>query len=210
MYRIYAAPMIGDGSAPTPEAARRCVVVDHLQPGEDATTYDHPSRGYAIALVEASEATHNTIAGLTGVVVLSPLAANRIEFGNYLDQPLSSFPSALTTALLARLESNGINTSWANGTTTLRAVLRYLRRVITIAQRIDAAADTNFAAFLQADLSVQVNQLSVPVRSAVQSWMQGRGLAIGWINNLTTVREIVHFIQSNLDESSILLDGAEL
>jgi len=59
------------------------------------------------------------------------------------------------------------------------------------------------------NLDTTVNQVPQAIRTAIRNWMQSKGLAIGWITNATTVREILHFIVSNLGIGKLRMSGEE-
>lgn len=203
--QAFVAPQIGDGMSM--ETAFRSVVSTVIGQGENYNEYDHPGRRYSLVIVEASDATLDAITALQGVILCSPRAANRIEFGLNLNRTVSTFPAQFVSDLQTKLEAGGINTAWATGQTTLRQIIRYLIRVSTVAQLAQGAGNSNLLDFLARNLTATINQVPVPVRSAVSQWMQDRGLAIGWITNQTTVREVLHFIHENLNFSPINLDN---
>lgn len=196
--RQYLAPQRGTGTDADPYTSILNDLIDITQ-GEGFDEIDHPARRYSICTVTASQATHDVIAADARVTVITPrTCADAADFRAVLDAPFSSWPQAWRDAARARCETLGINTEWITASNTLRDVIRYLIRQHFFCQIADGGANGNVKALLSANLAATVGDLPAQVRNGVRNWMQARGLAIGWITNSTTIREVVHFVVTTL------------
>jgi len=203
--RFYVAPQQGDGTFQNPY---RSILNDliNISQGEWFDEIDHPARRISICCVHASDATHAVILADSRPVPISEL----YEEGA-VNEGLSHIFNNITgsTALKTKMENHGISTSWITNSNTMRDVLRYLIRIFTVTQITDGEGNTNVKEFLKANLTTTVAQIPVGVRTSIRNWMQAKGLAIGWITNSTTVREIVHFIIENLGIGKLKMSGEE-
>ena len=203
--RFYVAPQQGDGTFQNPF---RSVLNDliNISQGDWFDEIDHPARRISICCVHASDATHAVILADSRPVPISELYEEG-AVGIGLAKIFNSITGS--TALKTKMENQGISTAWITSSNTMRDVLRYLIRIFTITQVSDGEGNTNVKEFLKANLTTTVAQIPVGIRTAIRDWMQAKGLAIGWITNATTVREIVHFIIENLGIGKLKMSGEE-
>jgi hypothetical protein len=123
-------------------------------------------------------------------------AVEDTELKTHMDSLINSLPNV--AALKTALETRGISTSWLSGSNTIRDGIRYLIRIFSTAQIADGQGNGNIKDIIGRNL-----------RNGVKTWMQSRGLAIGWITNQSTVREILHFIVENLGFGKLKMSGEE-
>ena len=168
---------------------------------------DNPARKISICCVHALDATHANIAADSRVIVASPLANDIADMKTKLETLFNSISGVAT--LKTKLEAIGINTAWISGSNTLRDGLRYLIRIFTTAQILNGEGNTDVRDFIANNLDTTVVEVPVAVRNKVKAWMQNKGLAIGWITNSTTVREILHFIVENLGIGKLKMSGED-
>lgn len=208
--RIYLAPQSGSGTDADPY---RSILNDYLSSaeGDDMNETDNPARHISVCFVYTSSlAKLAAISADPRVVTLTPQeVTSQAELKSLLDAPFSNWPVAFRNAAQAGLEANGVSTAWLSGSNTLRDVLRYLFRTNIIAQIADYEANANVKAFLTKALTLTVGELTAAQRNAAKNWMQAKGLAIGWITNQSTVREVVHFIVTNLGIGTLKLIGEQ-
>lgn len=204
--RFYVAPQQGTGTFVDPF---RSILNDliNVQAGESFTEIDHSSRRISICCVRASDTTHATILADARVFPASPLYADDVAMAAGMEVTLNNIPNI--AAIKTKLENAGVSTAWISGSNTLRDALRYLVRNFSTCQIADGEANANVKTFLTQSLDLTVQQLTVVQRNAVKDWMQAKGLAIGWIVNTTTVREIIHFIIGNLGFGKFRISGVE-
>lgn len=196
LIRVYLAPQLGNGSFQDPYRSLLNEFVS-VPDGETFDEIDNPARRYSICVVYAKQDTHDVIAADTRISVLSPLYADAAVFKSGLDAPFSSWPQELRQLVLTALDGKGINTGWITLSNTPRDVYRVLLRVHALSQIFDGTR-RDLLDLIRQNLDTKVSQIPAALRTAVSAWMQSRGLAIGWITNQTTVREILHFIVQNL------------
>lgn len=170
-------------------------ILDSAQ-GECYSIFDNPSRRIGLCHVVALEATHTTLMADSRIVPLSPLADDATDLRSKLDTVLNDIPNI--SVIKTKLENHGINTEWITGTNTVKDAMRYLMRLFYMSQKFEGMMDNDLLGFIQNNLTTTVANVPLAVRNKVKTWMQNRGLAIGWITNTTTVREILHFIITNL------------
>ncbi len=207
--RLYLAPQSGDG---TPENPYRNILNDliDLPAGDWFDEIDHPARRYSICTVYALQATHDRIAADARVTAISPrVVADAAAFKADLDALFSSWPSAWRSAAQTRCEQLGISTAWITAQNTLRDVIRYLIRTHFFCQIADGEHNANVKALIAANLDATVGTLPAAVRNAARTWMQARGLAVGWIQNSTTVRKVVYYVVTNLGWGKARLGGED-
>lgn len=193
--RFYVAPQAGTGTFEAPYRSLLNSFID-VASGEFFQEIDNPARRLSICCVTASDTTHANIAADSRVIVISRLYADLAALKTGLNETLDNIPGAAT--IKTKLETVGISTSWITGTNTLKDAIRYLFRVHFMGQIADGEGNANVKTFIANNLDTTVQQVPAQVRNAVRNWMQAKGLAIGWIGNTTTVREVVHFIVTNL------------
>lgn len=198
---IYLTPMIGSGTRQDPF---RCKLNNYIDPaqGDIYSSYDSPGRRIAIAVTTASDAAHAAIAADSGIIAITPLADD-ID----MDALAGSLPNA--AAVKTALESMGINTGWMNGTVSLRDCVRYILRVFYLAQRAEGEMNTAVQFALKQGLDNAWSGLTATQKNNVKSWMADKGLATGWINASTTIRQLVHFCVQNLGIGTIRLHGLD-
>lgn len=167
---------------------------------------DHPARRISICCVHALDTSHAVILADSRAVPISELyEEGAVNTG--LERVFNSIVGA--GVLKTKMENQGISASWITNSNTMRDVLRYLVRIFTICQVSDGEGNTGVKDFLKANLTMQVKDIPAAARNAIKTWMQAKGLAIGWITNITTVREVVHFIVENLGIGKLRLSGEE-
>ncbi len=195
LVRFYIAPQTGDGL--TVETGFRSIINNYVNvaAGEWFDEIDNPARRISIVCVHAPQATHDTIAADSTIIAIgNPIEEANIK--NALDAPISAIPNVAT--LKTKLEGIGISTSWYSADNTVRDGIRYLMRVFSFAQIVDGLGNANIKTFIANNLDTTMNQIPANIRNAVSNWMQSKGLATGWITSSTTVRQVLHFIVTNL------------
>jgi hypothetical protein len=205
--RFYVSPQIWRTDGAEPFYSNLLNDFIDVQAGESFTEVDNPGRRISLCCVLANDATHTAIAADSRIIVASPLANDFADLKSKLDTICSSIPSIAT--IRARFEEIGINTEWISGSNTLRDALRYLVRVFTFAQITDGENNPDVRDFVQKNLTTQIKDVPTALRTKVKDWMQARGLAVGWITNTTTVREVLHFIVTNLGIGKLKMSGEE-
>jgi hypothetical protein len=203
--RFYVAPQQGDGSYFNPY---RSILNDliNIQQGDWFDEIDNPARHISICCVHALQTSHDAILADGRALPIGSIFDDA-QKTTFLNSLISSIPNL--TVLKTSLESLGISTSWLSGSNTIRDGIRYLIRVFSTAQIADGEGNTNIKNLISRNLDVTVQQIPVAIRNEVKNWMQAKGLAIGWINNATTVREIVHFIIENLGFGKFKMSGED-
>lgn len=194
--RFYIAPQQGTGTFNDPF---RSILNDFINPanGESFQELDNPARRISVCCMTATDATHATIGGDSRIIVASRLYSDLSSAKIGLQESLDNLPGII--ALKTKLETIGINTAWISASNNLRDGIRYIFRVFVIAQIANGlGGDANIKTLIIQNLDNTVGSLSAQVRNGVKNWMQSRGLAVGWITNSTTVREVVHFVVMNL------------
>jgi len=157
-------------------------------------------RQYGLCYCWAEQATHDAISADASVIVMSPLFGVASDWLPWLDTPVSNLPD-LSTAR-QKLEAIGLNFGWVTGEHTCRDILRYIRKFLIFEQRLWGDWVDNNAGIIEViklHIDSTVNTLSPALREQAKDWMAARGLAVGWITNQTTVREVLHFIVQNLN-----------
>jgi hypothetical protein len=192
--RFYLAPQQGTGTMIDPYRSILNDLIDITQ-GDWFDEIDNPARLISICCVHASQVSHDAI-----IVDGRSLPIGEIfddsNMKTYLDSLINSIPNL--SVLKVSLGNYGVSTSWLSGSNTIRDGIRYLIRVFSTCQIANGEGNINITNLISRNLDITVQQIPVQIRNGVRDWMQGKGLAIGWINNSTTVREIVHFIVENL------------
>jgi hypothetical protein len=192
--RFYLAPQQGTGTMIDPYRSILNDLIDITQ-GDWFDEIDNPARLISICCVHASQVSHDAI-----IVDGRSLPIGEIfddsNMKTYLDSLINSIPNL--SVLKVSLGNYGVSTSWLSGSNTIRDGIRYLIRVFSTFQIANGEGNINITNLISRNLDITVQQIPVQIRNGVRDWMQGKGLAIGWINNSTTVREIVHFIVENL------------
>ncbi len=205
LIRFYLSPQQGTGTMMDPY---RSILNDliNIQQGDWFDEIDNPARRISICCVHGSQASHDAILTDGRALPIGNLIQDaQLKF--HMDSLLSSLSNL--TALKTALESRGISTSWYSASNTIRDGIRYLIRVFSTAQIADGQGNGNIKDLIGRNLTVTVAQISVAIRNGVRDWMQSRGLAIGWITNQSTVREILHFIVQNLGIGKLRMSGEE-
>lgn len=169
----------------------------NIQTGEGFQEWHQDARHYSLCLVWAEDVTHTTIAAHPDVIVASPL------FDDDADRVVKMGNIANINAVKPRLEAIGLNAEWMTGLETYKDVLRYVVMNYWLGQVCSGRNETHMLTLIQQNLTTQVKDIPAATRNAVQTWMQNRGLATGWITMNTTVRQIIHFILMNLNLPSI-------
>lgn len=177
--------------------------------GESFTEIDNPARLISLCCVTASDATHVAIAADTQVITVSPLGDDLSDLKTKLDGSLDAIPSVSVSVIKSKLEAVGINMAWVQGSNTIRDAIRYLLRIFIFAQTANGAGDLDIRDFVKNNLDTKVSDVPLTIRNKIKDWMQNRGLAIGWIVSSTTVREILHFIVTNLGFGKFKMNGEE-
>lgn len=174
-------------------------LIDTAQ-GDGFQEWHMSARSYSLCLVWANAATQAAIAANPDVITASPL------FVDNADRIAKMGGIANMNAVKARLEAIGLNTEWLTGAETYRDVLRYVVKHFWLGQVVTGRpglVSQDMIDLINAHLTTTVGQIPAQKRNAVKNWMQNRGLATGWIDNATTVRQVVHFILINLNIPSI-------
>lgn len=204
--RFYIAPQIGSGTTYYPYQSLLNDFI-HVENGEWFAEMDNPARRLSICCVVAEASTHTAIAADSRVIVCSPLADDKADMRTKLEQTFNSVPNV--AVLKTKLEAIGINTAWISGSDTLRTGLRYLLKVFTVGQFVDGEEVGEVREFLKSNLNTQVSAVPAAIRDKVKNWMQNKGLAIAWIVGTTTVRQVIHYIVSNLNIGKFIMGEEE-
>ena len=204
--RFYLAPQQGIGTFLNPYRSILNDLID-IQAGDWFDEIDNPARHISICCVHASDTSHAAILANAQVIPVSPLFASEANIPVGLETVLNSIPGIAT--IKTKLEANGINMAWISGSNTLKDAIRYLFKTHAIAQIADGEGKSEVKQLITNNLDTTVNQVPQAIRTAIKNWMQAKGLAIGWITNATTVREILHFIVSNLGIGKLRMSGED-
>ena len=198
MIRWYISPYSGTGAWNDPWHAAAWDVINPET--EDCTGMNMPQKRQFIVRVRALQATHDRIIAEAKGKPISKLIQEQIE-----DAELETIFS--DSEANENAESEGYSITWVSGNNTLRDVLRYFLRIVVFGQIVKRNA--LIKKIFELGLSSTVNALSPAERTAAKDWMVSRGLAIGWITNKTTIREILHFVVMNLGFGKIKVAGKE-
>jgi len=207
MIRAYVATQIGTGRSR--EDAIRSKVRGYIDitAGERYWEFDNPARIYSFVIVSALFTTHVAIADDPDIQVLSELYNDRAELTAGIQKTVSEYPTEIIQTMQPRLELLGINTGWITGTTPIKQIYSYIIKVFTLSQWALGHADSELLDFLRENLTTQVTAVPQNIRDRVLSWMLANGLATGWIQSTTTVREVLHYIIMNLPFQLIEVAG---
>lgn len=194
LVRFYIAPQIGTG---TMEDPFRSLINNYVNvsEGEWFDEIDNPARRISLVCVHAIQATHDTIAADTSVIAIGN-ATEEANIKTALDSLISAIPNV--SALKTKLEGIGISTSWYSSDNTVRDGIRYLIRVFSFAQIADGEGNSRIKTFIANNLDTTMNQIPAATRNAASDWMLAKGLATGWITSTTTVRQVLHYVVTNL------------
>ncbi len=200
--RFYIAPQQGDGTYLNPY---RSIITDYVDftSGGGVLEMDSPARRISLAYVLATDLEHSNIMADVRVIPLS-LLMDVADLSISLDTDISFLPSF--DVIKTKLEAHGISCTWIT-TNTIRDVIRYIIKLFHITQKF--AMKDNALTLLKQNLGTTTGTLPVIVRNTIKTWMQNKGLAIGWITNATTVREVLHFILENLGIGKFKMQGVE-
>lgn len=188
--RWYISPYIGTGAA---NDHYRTNIDDLISGGEEAIGSDQPQRRYFIRRVDSSVSTHAAILA-DGHTPISPLMTTED-----IDSTYGGMAAGLRAAIEAACDQRGIDISWMDSSTTLRQLIRRIIMLCWLGQQILGEKHPVMKALLGASLDTTVAQLTTAQRDAAKTWMQNKGLAIGWITASTTIRQIISHILTNLD-----------
>ena len=203
---FYLAPQQGTGTFLDPYRSILNNLIDITQ-GDWFDEIDNPARHISICCVHTSDATHATIATNAQVITVSPLYADDSQLQTGMSTLLSSIPGI--GAIRTKLESNGIDTSWATGSSTIKDAIQYLIRTHSIAQIADGQAFTEVKQFIANNLDTTVGNVSATIRNRVATWMQNHGLDTSWIVGTTTVRQVVAYIINNFSWNKLRMSGQD-
>lgn len=203
--RIYVAQQRGSGSDLDPYTNVLNDLID-VSAGDKFQEIDNTARKVSICVVTASNATHSAIIADGRAVPVTPsVATDDASFRAILNSPFDSYPTEWKTAAKTKLEQWGVNTGWITGSNSIKDVIRYIIRHYFMAQSAtDSSAMTQL---LSVGLDTTAGDLTPQQRSDAREWMQDRGLAVGWITNSTTIREVVHFIGQNMGYGTFTFGG---
>lgn len=165
----------------------------------------NPARDISACVAETSGSIHAQIVADSLIFAVSPLYDNRDAWLAGLNSPVNNISSA--SAIKQKLEDFGVNMDWISGSHTLRQAFRYIMAHHLLAQTIKGKKITEFTSFLQENLTSEMSAIPIAVKDRVKAWMVNKGLAINWITNLTTVRQVLHYILNNLSPGSIKMSG---
>lgn len=207
--RIYIAPQIGSGmllsynpktwsdtTGPWRSLLHNFV---NTANGDRFDEIDHPARRISIVTLEAEVAVHDAIDADSRIVPVIPLrATDRLHLKQILEAPFSSYPLAWRTAARTKLESWGVNTEWITGSNMMKDVIRQVVKIFSVAQMADGQGQTNAIEFLKGNLDVQVSAIPTAQRTAIGTWLQGKGIDTTWITGTTTVRQVVASLPASI------------
>jgi hypothetical protein len=137
------------------------------------------------------------------VLVVGQLKADGNELKQQLDDLIDNIPNLATVR--SALEARGLSVAWLTSGNTLRDALRYVLRVFVLSQ----VGDSNLIDLIKRNLDTTVSQVPLGIRNGVRAWMEARGLSVGWITSQTTVRQILHYIVTNLGIGKVRLANEE-
>jgi len=202
-YRFYRSTQIGDGSKADPFRSKLTqYIVDDGASG--FWDWLNPIRGVRYSLAKADSTLHATIAADPDIMALSPELADLAALNAWLDQSITPGPT-----LINRLENDGISTAWMSGPTTARELLRYAGKLhVFYGDFMVDHADA--VAFVQANLDTTIGNLPQAVRTSARNWITGKGLDVSWIQNATTVRQVLQYILENITWPNIPFGSQQL
>jgi len=195
--RWYISPYAGAGTALDPFHA---AAWDYTDPALNQCfgTYN-AYRQHFVVRVDAPQTTHDAIIAAGAGKPIGKLFTDNIQEDAEFDTPVTDDVSGL--------EADGINTAWKDINSTHRDVLRYALRTAHLAQmlRKNPAAQR----LLSLGLNSTASDLTAQQRTTIRTWMTSKGMAIGWITNATTVRQLIHHIVTNLRFGKISVMGKD-
>lgn len=128
------------------------------------------------------------------VIALSPQSSDQAAAQNWLDQP-----HTWTVGQLATLEADFVDTDLITASTTRRAIIRTVIQNLLFVQQV-LHNFPNALEFLQSNLDTQVSALNASTRTAVQDWLEGKGIDTSWIVGSTSVREVLQGIRDRSND----------
>lgn len=199
-FRFYRTAQIGTGTRNDAfrSAMDRYIVADGS--GQNFWDWIHDGRPLRYVLARATTATHLTAELDPDITPVSPEMPDLEAVRLWLDSPVLADVTLTTT-----LENDGISTSWASQQTTRRQVFRFLSRLHVVTQDIRRIDGADALRFFREGLDTSISQVPPAVREAFRTWMQSKGLDAGWITGSTTVRQVVHYVMSNIDWTILAL-----
>jgi hypothetical protein len=200
MIRWYISPYSGAGTSLDPFHAK---CWDYTDPGRDKCSGTRcPQRKHYIVRVVAPQSVHDTIVANNAGTVISPLFNDEASESTALNAPHENVNEKLG------VEGHGYPTDWMIGTHTLKDMIRYITKLMHISQRLQRfdLVDRLFTL----GLGSTVADLTLTQRTAIRNWLQDRGLDITWITASTTIRQVLHFIASNVKMNKIRIGYLEL
>lgn len=187
--RWYLSPYTGGGSFDNPIHAKCWDYTDQTQ--NQCTGTRMPQRQEYLVRVNAPQAIHDAIVANDAGTVISPMYADEAAEASALD---AEFTDA---TYKAAVDGKHYSTSWMTTGNTFRDMLRYVVRMCHLGQRLHKFGPV-VTRVMELGLSSTVADLTAAQRTAVRNWMTNHGLATGWITNGTTIRQVLHFILTNL------------
>jgi hypothetical protein len=184
MIRFYLAPIIirsvGDRSF---NASK---VEEYLNPtpttGLSRSICANPWRSWAISWVHTTEAEHRAIQADKQITLIPFWDAG----GNYLalDGTVGQITAANRNAIKRRLETLGVPSDWITTEHKIREVLRFVIRLLHIAQMLRDG-------YPNLDLSMTVGDISANRQWRVKRWMEIYGIDTSVLSPSTPIRRIV-------------------
>lgn len=191
-FRFYRSTQIGDGSKINPWRSKLTEYVAEDATGAGFWDWLNPVRELRYALVRCESLLHIAIAADADIMALSPELADEAELITWLDTAVN-----LTANQITRLENDGISTAWMSAQTTARQILRYAGWLhVFYGDFMSSHADA--VEFLLTNLDTTIGQLTQAVRSRARDWITSKGLDVLWIQNSTTVRQVIQYVLENI------------
>lgn len=152
------------------------------------------ARPLRYVLASTDSATHTQIAGDSSIKAISPELADLAAVQAWLDTAAIN-----DTTLTNQFESDGISASWIANQTSRRELWRYVSKLHVMTQDLKRLRNSDSLELFNRALTSTVSQLPAATRTKVASWMQAKGLDTAWVVGGTTVRQVLQYINENIN-----------
>lgn len=196
MIRYYISEYTGTGTLIDPF---RPALVDLVEDNDGMWYgFDNPVKQHSICRVSAIVSVHEAIISNNLGTAIGPLA----KAINIYDVHNSAYNTSI--------ESYGYSVAWSDISSTIKQVLRYIVRNAHIAQRAKGEKVQALIDLLVLNTDSLVTVLPVAKRNVIRNWMENKGMSTSWIDANTTVRQVLHYIQTNLNIGNLRLGNHTL
>lgn len=184
MIRYYIAPY-GTVSAygRTPNASKCYPYLIQYEPNAfHSAVYALPEKDWCFTVVNGSASLHSFIQADNDIILI-PLFNDSLEYVSVNSQVLDLSISS-RTQILTFLENRNVPTGWITLNTTIKEVLSFVIRFLSIVQLLGDR-------FPNLDLSMTVGDIPVEKRNQIADFLVSRGIDISDITAETTIRTLI-------------------